>query len=123
MPILVERKWATKFWEDINCAWYLATSEVNNNLAWGHFRQDGKVDATLDFLRKIAHACLINLIGVDNDNEYVGIRPLRTCRMPKKGTYRLATAIAGYGFPSKKMEQSQTKIPKTKVHELSRVQI
>ena len=31
--ILVERTWAAKFWEDRNCAWYLATSEVNTNLA------------------------------------------------------------------------------------------
>ena len=37
-PILVERTWATKFWEDRNCAWYLAKMEVNTNLAWGNFR-------------------------------------------------------------------------------------
>ena len=36
-PISVERTWATKFWGDINCTWYLATSEVNTNLAWRHF--------------------------------------------------------------------------------------
>ena len=82
LPISVERTWATKFWEDRNCAWYLATSEVNTNLAWGHFRQDSKVDATLDFRRKLAHECLVNSIGVDKDNEDVGCRPLRTCRMP-----------------------------------------
>ena len=54
----VESKWATNFWEDRNCAWYPETSEVNNNLAWGHFQQDGKVDATLDFWHKLAHECL-----------------------------------------------------------------
>ena len=79
-------------WEDINCAWYLATSEVNTNLAWEHFRQDGKVDATLDFRGKLAHECLVTSIRFDKDNEDVGIRPLSTCMMPKKGTCRLATA-------------------------------
>ena len=65
LPILVERTWATKFWEDRNCSCYLATSEVNTNLAWRHFRQNGKVDATLDFLHKLAHECLVNSIGVE----------------------------------------------------------
>ena len=98
----------------MNSAWYLATSEVNTNLAWGHFRQDGKVEASLDFWRKLAHECLVNLIGIDKDNEYVGSIPLRTCRMHKKlhsGSQRLQN-IAGYGFPSKKMEQSQKKYRK-----------
>ena len=88
-PIPVERTWDTTFWEDRNCAWYLATSEVNTNLAWGNFRQDRKVDATLDFLRKLAHECLVNLIGVDKENEDIGSRLLRTFRIPKKGTFRL----------------------------------
>ena len=82
MPILVERTWATKFWDDRNCAWYIATSELNTNLAWGHFRQDGKMDATLDFWRKLAHECLVNLIGVDKENEDLGSGSLSTCRMP-----------------------------------------
>ena len=68
LHILVENTWATKFWKYRNCAWYLATSEVNTNLAWGHFRQDGKVDATFDFWRKLSHECLLNSIGVDKDN-------------------------------------------------------
>ena len=89
---MVERKWATKFWEDRNSVWYLATSEMNTNLAWGHFQQDGKVDATLEFRRKLSHECLVNSIGVDKYNGDVGIRPLRTYRMPKKGTQRLKTA-------------------------------
>ena len=78
LPILVERTWTDKFWEDRNCAWYLATSEVNINLAWGHFRQNGKVDATLDFWRKLSYESLVNWIGVVKDNEAVGSRPLRT---------------------------------------------
>ena len=77
-PISVERTWATKFWEDRNCAYYLATSEVSTNLVWGHFKKDGKVDATLDFRRKLAHECLVNPIGVNKDNTYVGSRPMRT---------------------------------------------
>ena len=93
LPISVERTWATKFWDDRNCACCLATSEVNTNLAWEKFRKDGRVDATLNFRRKLAHECLVNLIGVDKENEDVGSRPLRTCRMPKKGTCRLATAL------------------------------
>ena len=71
-PISFESTWASKFWEDRNCAWYLATSEVKSNLAWGHLRQDVKVDATLDFRRKLDHECLVNSMGVDKDNEYVG---------------------------------------------------
>ena len=123
-PISFERTWATNFWEDRNCVWYLATSEVNTNLAWGHFQQYGKVDATLDFWRKLAHECLVNLVGVDKDNEDVVSRPLRTFRMPKKGTRRLARAPKYHGvwIYNKKKEQSQTKTPKTKVHELFRVQ-
>ena len=78
--ILFDRTWATKFWEDRSCAWYLSTSEVNTNLTWRHFRKDGKVDATLDFWRKPAHECLVNLIGVEKQD--VGSRPLRTCRVP-----------------------------------------
>ena len=81
-PIFVERTWATKFWDDRNCAWYLATSEVNTNLERGHFIQDGKDGATIYFQRKLAHECLVNSIGVDKDNEYVGSRPLRTRIMP-----------------------------------------
>ena len=91
-PISLERTCATKFWEDRNCVWYIATSEVNTNLAWGHFRQEGKVDATLDFRRKLAHECLVNTIGVDTANEDEGSRPLRTCRMPRKIKCTLATA-------------------------------
>ena len=82
LPISVERTWGTKFWEYRNCAWYLETSDMNTNLLWGHFRQDGKVDATLVFWRKLAHECLVNSIGVDKDNEDVGSRTLRTCMMP-----------------------------------------
>ena len=48
-PISVDRTWATKFWEDRNCAWYIATSEVKTNLALGHFRQDDKVVQLLIF--------------------------------------------------------------------------
>ena len=92
LNLSVERTRDTNFWEDINCAWYLATSEVNTNLAWGHFRQDGKVDATLDFWRKLPHECLVNSIGVYRDNEDVGSIPMRTCGMPLKVTYRIATA-------------------------------
>ena len=33
LSILVDSTWATKFWEDRNCAWYLSTSAVNTNLA------------------------------------------------------------------------------------------
>ena len=91
-PILVDITRAKIFWEDKNCAWYLATSEGNTNLAWGNFRQDGKVDATLDFWRKLSHECLVNSIGVYKDNEDVGSTPLRNFRIPKKVTCRLATA-------------------------------
>ena len=91
-PISVERTWATKFCEYRNCSWYLATSEVNTNLAWGYFRREGKVDATLDFWRKLADECLVSSIEVNKDNKDVVSRPLRTCRMPKIGTHRLATA-------------------------------
>ena len=89
---MVESTWATKFWENRNCAWYLERSKVNTILAWGHFRQDGKVDANLDFWCKIADECLVNSIGVYKENEDLGSRLLRTCRIPKKGTCRLATA-------------------------------
>ena len=112
------------FWEDKNCAWYLETSEGNTNLAWGNFRQDGKVDATLDFWRKLTHEFLVNLIGVNKDNEYVINRYLRTFRMPKKvhaGSQRLQN-IVGYGFTSKKNGAKSNKTRKKKVHELSRVQ-
>ena len=110
LPISVERKWATNFLEDRNCAWYLATSLVNTNFAWVHFRQDGKVDATLDFRRKLAHECLVNSIWVGKDNEYVGSRPLRTCRMNKKGTCRLATAPKYLGaWISKQTKWSKVK--------------
>ena len=68
LHILVERTWATNFWSDINFAWYIATSEVNINRALGHFRKDGKVHATLDFWRKLAHECLVNSIGVEKYN-------------------------------------------------------
>ena len=78
LPISFERTWAAKFWDDRNCAWYLATSEVNTNLAWGHFQQNGNVDATLDFRRKLSHECLVNCIWVDKDNEDKGSRLLRT---------------------------------------------
>ena len=67
---------------------------------------------------------MVDSVGVDKDNEDLCSITLSTCRMPKNvhtGSQRLQN-IAGYGFPSKQMEQSQTKIPKTKVHELSRVQ-
>ena len=47
---------------------------MNTNISWGHFRQDGKVDAILDFWRKLTHECLVNSIGVDKDNEDVGSR-------------------------------------------------
>ena len=40
-PISVERKWETKFWPDINFAWYLAVTEVNAALADEHFRKGG----------------------------------------------------------------------------------
>ena len=80
-PILVGRKWYTKYWKDRKYAWYLATSEVNNNLAWGHFQQDGKVDATLDFRHKLAHECLLNLVGIDKYNEDVGSIPFRIFKM------------------------------------------
>ena len=76
--ILVERTWNNKFLEDRNCEWYLTASEVNTNLVWGHFRQDGKVDATLDFRSKLTHECLVNSIGFDKDNEDVVSRPLST---------------------------------------------
>ena len=124
MPISVESTWATKFWENRNCAWYLERSKVNTILAWGHFQQDGKVDANLDFWCKIADECLVNSIGVYKENEDLGSRPLRTCRITKKvhvGSQRLQN-IAGCEFPSKKKEQSQTKISKTKVYKLSRLQ-
>ena len=112
-PISVERTYATTFWEDRNCAWNLATSEVNTNLAWGHFQQDGKVDATLDFWRKLADECLVNSIEVDKYNEDVGSIPLRTCRMHIKGTCRIATAPKiswGMNFQAKKGAESNKNI-------------
>ena len=111
---MVERTWDTKFWEDINFAWYLATSEVNIKLAWGHFQQDGKVDATVDFRRKLAIECLLNLIGVDKDNEDLVIIPLNTCRMPIKGTCRLATAPKYRGVWISKQKKGAKSNKKTK---------
>ena len=52
------------------------------------------------------------------------VDPWGTVGFPKKvhaGSQRLQN-IVGYGFPREKMEQSQTKIPKLKVHEFSRAQ-
>ena len=48
-PIYLERTWETKFWPDLNFAWYLAVSEVNTDLELGHFRNNGVVQLILDF--------------------------------------------------------------------------
>ena len=105
--ILLERAWETKFWKDRNCTWHIATSEVITNLAWRHFQKEGKVDATLDFRRKLTHECLVNMIGDDYENEDVCSRPLRTYRMPKKIGFLLAKALIyrRIWIPYKKMEQ------------------
>ena len=53
--ISIERKWASKFWPDRNFTWYLAVTEVNTSLAYGHFRKGGKLIPTLQFRKKLAH--------------------------------------------------------------------
>ena len=38
----------TRFWPNCNFEWYLAVSEVNTDLASGHFQNDGLVQPSLD---------------------------------------------------------------------------
>ena len=64
-PISIERTWATKFCPDRNFAWYLAVTEVNMALAYGHFRKGRKLIPTLQFRRKLAHEMMENNIGGD----------------------------------------------------------
>ena len=52
--IYLERIWATNFWPDHNFAWYLAVSDVNIDLASGHFKNDGLVQSSLYFYRALA---------------------------------------------------------------------
>ena len=63
--ISIERTWATKFCPDRNFAWYLAVTEVNTTLAYGHFRKGGQLIPTLQFHRKLAHEMMKNIIGMD----------------------------------------------------------
>ena len=79
MPNFLERTWATKFWPDHNFAWYLSMTEVNTDLAPGHFKNDGVVQPSLDFWRSLSIECLENKIGVELlENR----RPNRTCKIP-----------------------------------------
>ena len=57
MPILLERKRATKLWPDLNFAWYLAVSEVDTDLVSGQFQSYGVVQPSLYFSK--------NTIGVE----------------------------------------------------------
>ena len=53
--ISLERTWATKFWPDKNSTWYLAVTEVNTSLEYGHILKGGKLIPTLQFRSKLAH--------------------------------------------------------------------
>ena len=61
--ISIEMTWATKLWTDRNFAWYLDVTEMNTALADGYFRKGGKLIATLQFRRKLAHEMMENNIG------------------------------------------------------------
>ena len=78
-PIYLERTLATKFWLDRNFDWYLAASEVNADIAMGHFQNGGVLQPSLDFRRGLAKECLENTIGLDPGD--IG-RPQRGCTIP-----------------------------------------
>ena len=61
-PISLKKTRATKFWPDLNFAWYLAVSEVNTDLASGHFQNDGVVQPSMSFWRALEIECHENKI-------------------------------------------------------------
>ena len=64
-PISIESTWATNLWPDCNFDGYLAASEVNADLAMGHFQNGGVLQPSLDFRQGLAKECLDNTIGLD----------------------------------------------------------
>ena len=64
-PIYLDRTWATKFWPDLNFAWYLAVSEVNTDLASDHFKNYGVLKPSMYFWRTLEIECLENTIGLN----------------------------------------------------------
>ena len=116
-PIYLERTREKKFWPDCNFYWYLAVTEVNTDLASGHFQNDGVVQPSLYFQRYLAIYCLENTIGVElGDNELT------------KGAYKLTIYVpcekitvkqnGGMWYPSKKKEKSETEISKAALSEI-----
>ena len=55
----------TRFWPDHNFAWYLSVSEVNTDLAPGHFQNYGVVQLSLDFWRALKIEFLKNTTGLN----------------------------------------------------------
>ena len=114
--IFLERTWETNFWPDRNFDWYLEESEVNADLAMGHFQNGGVLKTNLDFRRVLAKECLENTIGLDPGD----IRqPQRGCTIPY-GLECQLVSVSHYcgmwdgGF--KKMEKNQAEISKATLH-------
>ena len=78
-PISLERTWETKLCPDCNVAWYLAVSEVNTDLASGHFQNDWLVRTSFYFWRALEIYLIENKIGVELGK--IG-RPKRTYKLP-----------------------------------------
>ena len=101
-PISLERIQTTKLWPNHNFAWYFAVSEVNTDIASGHFKNDGVVPPSLNFWRYLAIYFLENTIGVElGDN---GI-PKKYSKIPVCPCQQIIVKhYGGMWDPSKKKE-------------------
>ena len=110
--------WATNFWPDRNFACYLAVTEVNTELADGHFRKGGRFIPTFQLRRKILHEMMENTIGVDTVNFGRPRRSTCTAAIVSCTLLKVKNHEGSYNIKAKKNKKSQTGISKTEMRQL-----